>query len=75
MLCFCRHYAGPKGAQLKVEVSSGIAAVHSNNPQGESRYTVDLCMQVLQPLPYCQIENMMTSHRVKARKWRDKQKE
>ena len=62
MLCFCRHYAGPKGAQLKVEVSPGITfKVHSNNPQGESKYTVDLCMQVLQPLPYCQIENMMTS--------------
>lgn len=48
----------PTDAKLKVRVSPGVAALHSNTPRGQHIYSriywIDLCMQVLQPLPYCQ---------------------
>ena len=59
---------GPKGAQAKVKVSPGIAALHSNNPQ-VSVYSRSLYASGPTTAILSETENTMTSHRVKERKW------
>lgn len=57
----------PKDAQLKVEVSPGIAALHLNSPQTGCKHKIFVCMWSNR-CHTVRAENMMTSHGVKGRK-------